>query len=163
MTSHRSIITNLAREIQQSADVADYCREHFGRALAINVGAYASGIPGEEESPFLWIYATDEENESVGSDESFTATLVVAGCVLGDGGEKVIENVEVVRSEVENGLTINGGNVIVEDLRDLIIEVIRDAMAGAYVTRITREENDISHFPLEWAVIRVRFEEPEAL
>ena len=66
MTSHRSILTRLARAIQASADVAAYCKEHFGKALAINVGAYANGIPDEAESPFLWIHAADDENEQVG-------------------------------------------------------------------------------------------------
>ena len=59
MTSHRSIMTNLATAIQASTDVANYCYRHFGRALAINVGAYANGIPDENDSPFLWIHAAD--------------------------------------------------------------------------------------------------------
>lgn len=163
MTSHRSILTNLAKEIQASEEVAAYCQKHFGRALAINVGAYAAGIPSEDESPFLWIHAADDENESVGSDDAFVVRMVVAGCVKGDGGEQYIENVLVPRSVDVNGLTVNGGNVIVEDLRDMIIGIVRAARAGAYPIRIRREENDISHFPLEWAVIYVEYNEPEAL
>ena len=163
MISHRSIMTNLAKTIQASADVANYCIEHFGRALAINVGAYANGIPDENESPFLWIHAADDENEQVGSEDSFTVRLVVAGCVKGPDGERYIENVVVPRSASMNGLTINGGNEIVEDLRDMIIGIIRDAKAGAFPIKIRREENDISHVPLEWAVIYVEYNEPGAL
>lgn len=156
-------MTNLAREILENADVAAYCREHFGRGLAINVGAYPNGIPGAKDSPFLWIHADDIENEEVAADEIFTVRLVVAGCVLGPDGERFIENVVQERTAEANGLTVNGGNAIVEDLRDLIISIIKDARAGAFVQRIRREENDISHAPLEWAVIFVDFIEPEAL
>ena len=163
MTSHRKIMENVARAIQASSEVAAYCFEHFGRALAINVGAYANGIPDENDSPFLWIHAADDENEQVGSEDSFTVRLVVAGCVKGADGEQYIENVVVERSGGVNGLTINGGNVIVEDLRDMIIGIVREAKAGAYPIRIRREENDISHFPLEWAVMYVEYNEPEAL
>ena len=163
MTSHRSILTKLATAIQASAPVAEYCARHFGRGLAINVGAYANGIPDENDSPFLWIHAANDENEQVGSEDSFTVRLVVAGCVKGPDGERYIENVVNERTASANGLTINGGNVIVEDLRDMIIGIIRDAKAGAYPVRIRREENDISHSPLEWAVIYVEYNEPEAL
>jgi len=163
MKSHREIMEKVAMAIQASADVANYCYEHFGRALAINVGAYANGIPSEEDSPFLWIHAADDENESVSSEDTFTVRMVVAGCVKGPDGEQYIENVVVPRSGGVNGLTINGGNVIVEDLRDMIVGIVRDAKAGAYPIRIRREENDISHFPLEWAVIYVEYNEPEAL
>ena len=156
-------MVNLAVAIQASTSVADYCKAHFGRALAINVGAYANGIPSEAESPFLWIHAADDENEQVGSEDSFTVRMVVAGCVKGEGGEQYIERQVVPRSGSVNGLTINGGNAIVEDLRDMIIGIVRTAKAGAYPIRIRREENDISHFPLEWAVIYVEFNEPEAL
>ena len=163
MKSHRSIMQKLAEAIQASSDVAQYCTAHFGRALAINVGAYANGIPDEAESPFLWIHAADDENEQVGSEDTFTVRLVVAGCVKGEGGEQYIENVVVERDESVNGLTINGGNVVVEDLRDMIIGIVREAKAGAYPVRIRREENDISHFPLEWAVMYIEYNEPEAL
>lgn len=163
MRAHRDIMVNLATAIQANVDVANYCFANFGRALAINVGAYANGIPGENESPFLWIHAADDENESVGSDDSFTVRLVVAGCVKGADGERYIENVVVPRSASVNGLTINGGNKIVEDLRDMIIAIVRDAAAGAYPIRIRRDENDISHAPLEWAAIYVEYNEPEAL
>ena len=163
MKSHRQILTRLAETIQASEAVAAYCREHFGRGLAINVGAYANGIPSEGDSPFLWIHAADDENESGQTDETFTVRAVVAGCVKGTDGETFIEDVRAERTETANGLTVNGGNQIVEDLRDLIIGIIRKAKAGAFVSRIRREENDISHAPLEWAVIYIEYSEPEAL
>jgi hypothetical protein len=60
-------------------------------------------------------------------------------------------------------LTLNGGNAIVEELRDICMYVVRNAGAGAIVNRIRREENDISHFPLEWATFFVEYLEPESL
>ena len=163
MTSHRQIMVQLAQAIQASEAVATYCYQHFGRALAINVGAYPDGVPDEKDAPFLWIHAADDENESVATDETFTVRMVVGGLVQGENGERKIERVVVQRTEAINGLAVNGGNEIVEDLRDMILAIVREARAGAYVTRIRREENDISHFPLEWAVIYVEYNEPEAL
>lgn len=163
MISHRQIMINVAQAIQASEEIAAYCYQHFGRALAINVGAYPNGVPGEADSPFLWIHAANEENEEVMSDETFSVRMVVGGCVTGPDGEKVIERVVAERTAAVNGLTINGGNEIVEDLRDMILAIVRDAAAGAFVTRMRREENDISHFPLEWAVVYVEYNEPESL
>lgn len=162
MISHREIMIRLAESVLNSEAVATYCLERFGRGLAINVGAYPSGIPGEEDSPFLWVQPK-EENEEVAVDQTFTVRLVVAGLVKGPNGERVISDVRAERTETSNGLTVNGGNKVVEDLRDLIISVIREAKCGAIVARIRREENDISHFPLEWATMYVEFNEPESL
>lgn len=163
MTSHRQILVRMAEAIQASEDVAAYCYQHFGRGLAINVGAYANGIPDENDSPFLWIRPLEDLIEQVGTEDSFTVRLVVAGCVKSADGERYIENVVVPRSASANGLTINGGNAIVEDLRDMIIGIVRDAKCGAYPIRVWRDEDDISHYPLEWAAFNIEFNEPEAL
>ena len=45
----------------------------------------------------------------------------------------------------------------------MLIGIVRSCRAGAYPIRIRRDENDISHFPLEWAVVYVEYNEPEAL
>lgn len=163
MISHREILTGLGAAICADETVTAYCVQHFGRGLAVIVGAYAQGIPGEADSPFCWIHAADDENEMVGSEDSFTARVVVAGCVEGPSGESYIEDVRSVRTATANGLTVNGGNKIVEDLRDIIIGVVRNCRAGSYPVRVRRAENDISHLPLEWAVIYIEYNEPEAL
>ena len=75
----------------------------------------------------------------------------------------MIENIVAPRTASANGLTLNGGNAIVEDLRDIVMRIVRNANAGAIVNRIRREENDIAHFPLEWAVFYVEYLEPESL
>ena len=67
------------------------------------------------------------------------------------------------RTESQNGLTLNGGNAIVEALRDLIMQVVRNAKAGARVVAMRRTENDIAHFPLEWAEFFVDYFEAESL
>ena len=162
MISHRSVMAAAGAAVRDSADVLEYCLQHFGRGLAVHVGAYAQGVPGIEDSPFLWIIPQDE-NEAVNEDQVFTVRMTVGGAVKGSGGEKVITNVVTPRTAEANGLTVNGGNAIVEDLRDIIIGVVRNAKAGARVRAIRREENDISHFPLEWATIFVEYFEPEAL
>lgn len=162
MISHRLIMNNAATAVCNSATVRDYCIEHFGRGLDVHVGAYAAAVPGEKQSPFLWITPKDE-NEALKEDDLFSVRFVVAGLVKGESGEKVIENVVTPRTANANGLTLNGGNAIVEDLRDIIMRIVRNANAGAIVNRIRREENDISHFPLEWAVFYVEYLEPESL
>ena len=163
MISHRQILINVAQAIRADAEVAAYCVQHFGRGLAINVGAYANSIPDENDSPFLWIRPADEENEAIGSEDSFVVRMVVAGCVKGADGEQYLEHVVAPRTESANGLTINGGDKIVEDLRDMIIAVVREAKAGMYPVRVRRDENDVSFFPLAWAAFTIDYEEPEAL
>ena len=162
MISHRQIMNNAATAVCNSEAVRDYCIQNFGRGLAVHVGAYAAAVPGEKQSPFLWITAEDE-NEAIKDDDLFSVRFVVAGLVKGENGEKVIENVVTPRTAIANGLTLNGGNAVVEDLRDIIMRIVRNAHAGAIVNRIRREENDISHFPLEWAVFYVEYLEPESL
>ena len=162
MTAHRTILVNVATAVKNSDTVKDYCVANFGRGLAINVGAYAAAFPGENDSPFLWITPV-EENEAIKDDDIFTARFVVGGCVKGLSGEKVIANVVAERTATANGLTVNGGNAIVETLRDKILAVVRNAGAGAIVNRIRREENDIAHLPLEWATFYVEYLEPESL
>ena len=162
MISHRQIMNNAATAVCESVDVLNYCVQHFGRGLDVHVGAYAAAVPGEKQSPFLWI-TPEDENEALKEDDLFSVRFVVAGLVKGENGEKVIENVVTPRTAIANGLTLNGGNAIVEDLRDIIMRIVRNAHAGAIVNRIRREENDISHFPLEWAVFYVEYLEPESL
>ena len=162
MISHRQIMNNAATAVCNSADVLNYCVQHFGRGLDVHVGAYAQAVPGEKDAPFLWISPKDE-NEALKEDDLFSVAFIVGGLVKGENGEKVIENVVTPRTASANGLTLNGGNAIVEDLRDIIMRIVRNAHAGAIVNRIRREENDISHFPLEWAVFYVEYLEPESL
>lgn len=162
MISHRQIMNNAAIAVRDSANVLEYCKDNFGRGIDINVGAYAQGIPTAEDSPFLWIQPK-EENEAVNQDETFTVRFTVGGCVKGEGGEKVIMNRITQRTLEQNGLTLNGGNAIVENLRDIIMEVVRNAKAGARVVAMRRVENDIAHFPLEWAEFFVDYFEAEAL
>lgn len=162
MISHRSVMAAAGAAVRDSVAVLEYCIANFGRGLAVHVGAYAQGVPGIEDSPFLWIIP-QEESEAVNEDEVFTVRMTVGGAVKGPGGEKVITNVVTPRTAEANGLTVNGGNAIVEDLRDIIIGVVRNAKAGARVRAIRREENDIAHFPLEWATIFIEYFEPESL
>lgn len=162
MTAHRQIMNSIATAIAESEAVRDFCIENFGRGLAVHVGAYAAAVPGEKEAPFCWITPQDE-NEATKDDDLFTVRIVIGGLVKGPSGEKVITNVVIERTETDNGLTLNGGNAIVEDLRDLILVLVRNAKAGAIVNRIRREENDIAHFPLEWATMYVEYLEPDSL
>jgi hypothetical protein len=162
MTAHRQILNNVATAIAESEAVRDFCVANFGRGLAVHVGAYAAAVPGEKEAPFCWI-TPEEENEATKEDDLFTMRVVIGGLVKGSGGEKVITNVVTERTDTANGLTLNGGNAIVEELRDIILVIVRNANAGAIVNRIRREENDISHFPLEWALFHVEYLEPDSL
>lgn len=162
MTAHRQILNNVATAITESEAVREFCVDNFGRGLAVHVGAYVAAVPGENDAPFCWI-TPEEENEATKEDDLFTMRVVIGGLVKGSGGEKVITNVVTERTDTENGLTLNGGNAIVEELRDIILVIVRNAPAGAIVNRIRREENDISHFPLEWALFHVEYLEPDSL
>lgn len=67
------------------------------------------------------------------------------------------------RTSSQNGLAVNGSNSTIEQLRDLVARVVRDARAGARVVALRREENDMGHFPLEWATFYVDYFEEESL
>jgi hypothetical protein len=162
MTAHRQILNTLAEKIAASTEVLHFCVANFGRGLAVHVGAYAAALPGEKDAPFCWL-TPREENEATKEDDLYTVRVVIGGLVKGEGGEKVIENVVTERTATANGLTLNGGNAIVENLRDLVMEIARNANAGAIVNRIRREENDIAHFPLEWATMYIEYLEPDGL
>lgn len=162
MTFHRQIMNNAAIAVADSTEVLAYCKQNFGKGIDVNVGAYAQGIPSAEDSPFLWIQPK-EENEAVNQDTTFTVRMVVGGCVKGNDGEKVIMNRIRERTAEQNGLTLNGGNEIVERLRDIIMGVVRNAKAGARVVAMRKDENDISHFPLEWSTFYVDYFEEESL
>lgn len=154
MIAHHQILENLGRAVAGSAAVLAYCQAHFGRGLLVHVGAYADKIPGEAESPFLWIFA-EGQNSTIAKDESFVATFIVGACPLSFRGERVIENEIAARTDDANGLVVSGGGALVEDLRDLILETVRAARPGARVASFTRSENNLSHQPLEWAVFEV--------
>lgn len=162
MTAHRAIMNSIATAIADSEAVRDFCIANFGQGLAVHVGAYAAAVPSEKEAPFCWI-TPQEENEATKEDDLFTVRIVIGGLVKGPSGEKVITNIIRDRTKLDNGLTLNGGNAIVEDLRDIILVIVRNAKAGAIVNRIRREENDIAHFPLEWATMYVEYLEPDSL
>ena len=162
MTAHRQIMNNVATAIAANEAVRDFCVANFGRGLDVHVGAYAAAQPGEKDAPFCWIMPQDE-NEATKEVDLFTMCIIIGGLVKGPSGEKVITNVVVPRTETANGLTLNGGNAIVEELRDIILVLVRNANAGAIVNRIRREENDISHFPLEWARMYIEYIEPDTL
>lgn len=162
MTFHRQIMANAARAVASSSRVLEFCKQHFGRGLDINVGAYAQCIPSEDDSPFLWIQPK-EENEAVNSDTTFTVRMIVGGCVPGGDGSPVAIDRIIERTSTQNGLAINGSNAIIEELRDIIAEVVRNAKAGARVVAMRKEENDMGHFPLEWATFYVEYFEEESL
>ena len=160
MTKHNDIMLALGEAIRTNADIAAFCAEHFGRALDIHIGAYANGIPDEKDSPFCWICANEDENESVAADATFTVRVVVAGCVKGADGESYIETRTHERTATENGLVADGGGSVIEDLRDSVCRICATALVGAIPSAIRREEQPISHLPLDWAVIYVDYLEP---
>lgn len=156
-------MVNMGTAASNSAAVLEFAVQNFGRGLAVNVGAYAAGLPSEKDTPFLWLFAEPTDNEVINADETFTVHGVVGCCVLGPDGEKKITNALAERTATANGLTVNGGNAIVEELRDLILKAILGAGVGAIPERVRLVENDISHFPLDWAEFEINYREFRAL
>ena len=163
MTAHRQLMVNMGTAVRDSAAVLSFAVQNFGRGIAVNVGAYAAGLPSEKDAPFLWLFAEPLDNEVVNADETFTVHGVVGCCVLGPDGEKKITNEVTERTATANGLTVNGGNAIVEELRDLILKAILGVGVGAIPERVRLVENDISHFPLDWAEFEIDYREFRAL
>lgn len=163
MTAHRQLMVNMGTAARDSAPVLEFAVQNFGRGLAVNVGAYAAGLPSEKDTPFLWLFAEPTDNEVVNADETFTVHGVVGCCVLGPDGEKKITNSLTERTAAANGLTVNGGNATVEELRDLVLKAILGGGVGAIPERVRLVENDISHFPLDWAEFEIDYREFRAL
>ena len=163
MTAHRQLMVNMGTAVRDSSDVLSFAIQNFGRGIGVNVGAYAAGLPSENDAPFLWLFAEPTDNEVVNADETFTVHGVVGCCVLGPDGEKKITNALTERTATANGLTVNGGNAIVEELRDLILKAILGVGVGAIPERVRLVENDISHFPLDWAEFQIDYREFRAL
>lgn len=162
MTNHRQIMINVGQEIADSEEIADASVARFGRPLLVQIGACPSQIPDAKDAPFLWIHADDVESERVAADEVFTVRCVLGGTPKGENGENIIVRTIKERTADENGLMVctNGD---VEELRDIIIEAVREACAGAILRRVRIEENDLAHYPLDWAIFYIEYEEPEAL
>lgn len=163
MTAHRQIMVNMGAAVRDSEAVLNFAVGNFGRGVAVNVGAYAAGIPSENDTPFLWLFAEALDNEVVNADETFTVHGVVGCCVRGADGQKKIADTVTERTAAANGLTVNGGNAIVEELRDLILAAILGEGVGAIPERVRQVENDVSHFPLEWAEFEIDYREFRAL
>ena len=161
MISHRQVMINAATALLDDAAITSYAVTNFGSGLEIVIGAYPgteddSGIPSVANAPFLWLYAAGE-NEEISADQGFTMHAVLGACVTGTSGEKVISNEVRARSTSQNGLIVNGGNKAVEDLRDLIITKLSACAPGAILAKVRRTENDLSHYPLEWAEFECDF------
>lgn len=154
MIAHHQILKNLAEAVAGSAAVLEYCKNNFGRGLAVKVGAYADQIPDADEAPFLWIFS-EGQNTSIAKDEHFVATFIVGACPKSPSDERVVQTRIAERTDDANGLVVSGGGAQVEDLRDLILGIVRAAKPGARVANFTRSENNLSHQPLEWAVFEV--------
>ena len=163
MTLHRQIMVNMGTAVRDSAPVLSFAVQHFGKGVAVNVGAYAAGIPSESDAPFLWLFAEATDNELLNADETFTVHGVVGACLRGENGEKKISNAVTERTSSANGLRVNGGNAVIEELRDLVLRAILNTGVGAIPDRVRQVENDISHFPLEWAEFEIDYREFRAL
>ena len=163
MVTHRSILIAAAKAVADDETLLAFSCEHFGRGLAVHVGAYAMDIPGEDEAPFVWIRSAEGDHESVKADETFTLAVSVGACMTGEDGEKKLAETIRERTGTANGLTVNGGNLVTEELRDRVLAVIRAAQVGAIPDRVRVTADDLSHFPLEWAEGEVDYIEFESL
>ena len=164
MLCHRQILVAAGAAVRDSTAVLNECVASFGCGLSVHVGAYPDGIPGAHDAPFLWLFAdADIDSSETNSDSVFTIHGIVGACVVDASGEKRICDVVTPRTASANGLAVNGGNAAVEALRDKCLCAIREAKCGAIVSTTRRRENDVSHYPLEWAALEVDFLEPESL
>ena len=161
MIGHEYIKQQVAFAIANSAETKDFCIREFGRGLQVIVNAYgAKGWPGEEESPFVFLFS-DGENESGNVDEeTFEIVCVVGAASATDGTDCVTE---AVRTDEQNGLVINGMAEKIEVLRGIVEDIVRAGDFGAVFDTATRTESSVLDWPLEWAMLRLSFYEPETL
>ena len=161
MIGHEYIKQQVAFAIANSTEIRDFCIREFGRGLQVIVNAYgAKGWPGEEESPFAFLYS-DGENESGNvAEETFEIVCVIGAASATDGTDCVTE---APRTNEQNGLVINGMAEKIEALRGIVEEIVRAGDFGAVLDTTTRTESAVLDWPLEWATLRLGFYEPETL
>lgn len=162
MASSADIMIAAANAVAASEEVKTFCVEHFGKGLQIIVNSYTADIPSEKIAPYLWIYA-DGDTEVVKSDANFVIGMELGANLRGEDGERFIKSEVSTRTATANGVTVCGEYLLMESLADIVQSVIRNASAGAIVTRITRRANNSAHQPLEWANFSVEYLLPTAL
>lgn len=159
MTKHSQIKQNLAKLIQESSAVRDFCVENFGRGALVIVDWYgAEGSPGERESPFVFLYSANENDAGFVDEETFNIHIVCAARFNAptraqDGG----------RTATANGLVVNGVGEKMEAFRAIVEDIVTAGGFGAVTKTITREESSTVDWPLEWAKLNVALFEPETI
>lgn len=162
MVTHSYIKAAIAQAVASSNEVKEFCVDHFGRGALVIVDWYgAEGEPGEEESPFVFVYSANNTDEGGFVDEeTYTARIVVGSC---DPNGEPTKDSTTGRTETSNGLVTNGIGALVEEFRNIVEGVVKSASCGAVARTYRREEVSTREYPLEWAALEVEFFEPQTL
>ena len=74
-----------------------------------------------------------------------------------------IADTRSVRNERSNGLIVFGSLNILDSFRNCLNRILNENDFGLPVMKVTMKNTSSSHYPLEWAVMYVEYNEPEAL
>lgn len=160
MTTHAQIKINAADAIAQSEDVRAFCVEHFGRGALVIVDWYgAEGAPGVKESPYVFLYSSGESETGHVDEETFEFSIEIGGVASRHPSREA----QGVRTESANGLVVNGCAALLEELRGIIVDILKSGAFGASLRSVAFDESSTVGFPLEWCAIRCTFFEPEAI
>lgn len=161
-TPHEQLKVNLATAIADDATLCAYVKEQFGAMPLVIVNRYgAQGVPGEKEAPFIYIFSEEAENEAGDVDEETFSVGVVFGAV--DSGPCVRKFVKRLRSDDAAGIEVYGVLDKVEAVREMIFRIVQTSRHGAIFRTVTRTEENVADYPLEWAKLAISYAEPETL
>lgn len=162
MTSHASIKAAVAEAIRASEDVRAFCVEHFGRGALVIVDWFgAEGAPGEREAPYVFLYSTGENQTGQVDEETFEFSIEIGGVAAGMVGPP--RTVSSARTATENGMVVNGCAAELEELRTIVVGILKSGAFGASLRSVTLSESSVITYPLEWSSIRCEFFEPDTI
>ena len=153
IVTHASIKESVARAFASSKDVASFCVQNFGQPALVIVDWFgAEGAPSEREAPYIFLYSTGENMTGHVDEETFEFYIEIGA----------VASARPVRTS-QNGLVVNGCAAIMEELRAILVGILKDGAFGASLRSVTFAESSTMSYPLEWSSIRCEFFEPETI
>ena len=160
IVTHASIKESVARAFASSKVVASFCVQNFGRPALVIVDWFgAEGAPSEREAPYIFLYSTGENTTGHVDEETFEFYVEI-GAVA---SARPVRTSQSARTASENGLVVNGCAALMEELRAILVGILKAGAFGASLRSVTFAESSTMSYPLEWSSIRCEFFEPESI
>ena len=158
--THAQIKRNVAEAFAASEEVRAFCVEHFGRGALVIVDWFGSdGAPGVNQAPYILLYSTGDNQTGHVDEETFEFSIEIGGVASRFPSREEQDT----RTATANGLVVNGCAALLEELRGILVGILKSGGFGASLRSVTFDESSTVSFPLEWCSISCEFFEPETI